>query len=331
MVSRKFDAPSYTLQPFVPAIARDTYLAIRALNVELARIPEATSDTNISLLRMQFWQRSLESLFAEGSPAQEPVARLLQNALLTQHGRDPSLNIHSIKAWLSKILEARIHYVDDRPFPTLSALEAYAENTHSTLLYVVLSSMSMQSLAADHVASHIGKASGLATVLRGLPLVAFPATAHGPRNNAISGHKFRPGTVNLPLDVMAECGVRQEDVLRYGNNADGLREVVFQIATRANDHLITAQTMVSNLRRGESTGHDFEHHQENSHTQTIGPELMDNSDMMRSFGVFMSAIPTKLWLERLQKCDFDVFHPDLRKRDWRLPWKAYIAFIRKGL
>merc|ERR1712093_386057 len=33
---QKFDSPSYTLQTFVPPSARDAYLSIRALNIELS-------------------------------------------------------------------------------------------------------------------------------------------------------------------------------------------------------------------------------------------------------------------------------------------------------
>jgi hypothetical protein len=45
----------------------------------------------------------------------------------------------------------------------------------------------------------------------------------------------------LPLDVLAEKGVVQENVWRKGGEAEGLKETVFEIATRANDEMMTAR------------------------------------------------------------------------------------------
>jgi len=144
----------------------------------------------------------------------------------------------------------------------------------------------------------------------------------------------RQGAVLLPLDVMAEAGVREEEVLRKGADAPGLRDAVFTVATRANDHLITAREMLKNLSAGKDAGHDFEHADDAEHQDKSVPghdKQSPSADTERAFGVFMPAIPTQLWLDQLQKCDFDVFNPQLRTTDWKLPWKAYWAFKRRKL
>jgi NADH dehydrogenase [ubiquinone] 1 alpha subcomplex assembly factor 6 len=51
----------------------------------------------------------------------------------------------------------------------LDALEQYAENTASSLLYLALECLGMRDINADHAASHIGKALGLVTVIKALP------------------------------------------------------------------------------------------------------------------------------------------------------------------
>lgn len=141
---------------------------------------------------------------------------------------------------------------------------------------------------------------------------------------------MRQGAVMLPLDVMAEAGVREEDVLRQGASAPGLRDAVFTVATRASDHLITARTMLGNVRKGEDVGHDFEYEGEEEHNYSEAGSLgSQNDEVNRAFGVFMPAVSTQLWLERLQKVDFDIFRDELRAREWRLPWRAYWAFRRK--
>jgi len=51
-------------------------------------------------------------------------------------------------------------------------------------------------------------------------------------------------------------------------------------------------------------------------------------EVQQAFPVYLSAVPTSLWLERLQKHDFDVFAPKLRVTDWRQPWKTWLAYNR---
>jgi NADH dehydrogenase [ubiquinone] 1 alpha subcomplex assembly factor 6 len=93
--------------------------------------------------------------------------------------------------------------------------------------------------------------------------------------------------------------------------------------------------MLANLRSGGDLGHEFEHQNDEEHqysTQQLNAGSRTQlQDAERAFGVLMPAIATQSWLERLQKHDFDIFAPDLRKTDWRLPWRAYWGFIRRKL
>ena len=332
---RKFDSPSYTLQTFIPSLTRDAYLSIRALNIELSRIPEIVSNPTVGALRMQFWRDNLTRTFAD-APPKEPVAILLHNALTSLQSRHPGTSTSVMKGWLMKIINAREQYMDNRPYTSMDALETYAESTYSTLMYMTLAMMSLHSLEVDHVASHIGKATGIVTVLRGLPLRAFPPPPSHHSNNQAFRASFggsaggSQGAVVLPLDVMAEAGVKEEEVLRRGAEAPGLKDAIFTVATRANDHLITAREMLKNLQLGKEAGHDFEHEGEEGH-QYLGSNDNSRSDLERGFGVLMQAVPTRLWLERLQKHDFDIFRPELRAREWKLPWKAYWALNRRAL
>lgn len=237
-----------------------------------------------------------------------------------------------------RIIAAREQYASGKPYTTLEELEKYAESTYSTLLYLTLQALPLNSITADHLASHIGKAVGIVAVLRGLPLLAFPGPGNHHSNTSSlpvsdfqqRGGGVRQGAVMLPLDVMAEAGVREEDVLRQGASAPGLRDAVFTVATRASDHLITARTMLGNVRKGEDVGHEFEYEGEEEHNYSEAGSLGSQKDEVnRAFGVFMPAVSTQLWLERLQKVDFDIFRDELRGREWRLPWRAYWAFRRK--
>jgi NADH dehydrogenase [ubiquinone] 1 alpha subcomplex assembly factor 6 len=332
--SRKFDSPSFTLQTFIPPSALDAYLSIRALNIELARIPDLVSSPTVGALRMQFWRDNINRTFAN-TPPKEPVAILLHYALRNLQERSPGLSTGVMKSWFLKVINTREQYMDNRPYPTLEALESYAENTYSTLLYLTLAALPLQSLSVDHLASHIGKAAGITAVLRGLPLIAFPpAPNHHSNNGAFGGNVGgRQGAVLLPLDVMAQSGVKEEDVLRQGSDAPGLRDAVFTVATRANDHLITAREMLKNLQQGKEAGHDFEHEGEEGHQYAEATKKGETQaeELERGFGALMPSVATSLWLEQLEKADFDVFKPELRTREWKLPWKSYWAYSRRKI
>ena len=336
-VLRKYDTPSSLLLPYIPSHARDAYIALRAFNVEVARTADTTSTPTIGAMRLQFHRDAVTKSLA-GSPPKQPIAILLAKAAEELAEKTEGRGRWS-KSWFMRIIDTREKYLSNPPYPSLATLEGYAESTYSTLLYLTLQALPMASLTADHVASHIGKAAGIAAVLRGLPLIAFP----GPPNTHSNQGQFagdvgasRHGAVMLPLDIMAEAGVREEDVLRNGSNANGLRDAVFQVATRANDHLITARQMLSNIRAGQDEGHEFEHQDEEEHINA--PALTGKSkgetqaqEVERAFGVYMPAVATQLWLDRLQKRDFDVFAPQLRLTAWKLPFKAFWAWNRRRL
>ncbi|KAF5864794.1 hypothetical protein ETB97_006332 [Aspergillus alliaceus] len=328
----KYDRPSYTLHTFIPRPAQPFYLALRALNVSLSLIPETTSSHTIGLMRLQFWRESISKILA-GSPPKEPIAILLSAAISDLHERTDG-RARISKGWLTRLINARERGLTNDPYPDIAALETYAENTYSTLMYLTLSALPMASVTADHVASHVGKAVGITAVLKGLPLVAFPGAMTGGQGGQAGGGSARQGAVMLPLDVMMQAGVKEEEVFRLGAEAPGLRDAVFTVATRASDHLITVQQMLGNLHTGQDVGHEFEHQGEEGHEYEISGDQRQESpldEVNRAFGVFMPAVGTRLWLDRLQGVDFDIFKPELLRSDWKLPWKAYMAFKRKSL
>ena len=340
-VLRKYDTPSSLLLPYIPSHARDAYIALRAFNVEVARTADTTSTPTIGAMRLQFHRDAITKSLA-GSPPKQPIALLLAKAADDIAEKTQGKGKWS-KSWFTRIIDTREKYLSNPPYPSLASVESYAETTYSTLLYLTLQALPMASLTADHIASHIGKASGIAAVLRGLPLIAFPGPANTHSNQ---GHfagdvgATRQGAVMLPLDIMAATGVREEDVLRNGSQAHGLRDAVFQVATRANDHLITARQMLANVRAGRDEGHEFEHGDEAEHVHhqqvaTAGKEAgkkeTQAQEVERAFGVYMPAVATQLWLDRLQSRDFDVFAPQLRVTDWKLAFKAFWAWNRRRL
>jgi NADH dehydrogenase [ubiquinone] 1 alpha subcomplex assembly factor 6 len=285
-------------------------------------------------MRMQFWRDAVSKSLA-GTPFKEPVAILIAKAAEDLHERSGGKAKLS-KNWFNKIINTRAQYLGNPPYPTLTSLESYAENTYSTMLYLTLSALPQASLTTDHIASHIGKAMGIVAVLRGIPLVAFPPTQPLGTSNLTTGSSGpAQGAVLLPLDVMAEASVKEEDVFRKGAAAPGLRDAVFAVATRASDHLITAREMIAKLRSEGTVGHEYEHQNDAEH-QYSAQQLNTGSEaklaeVEKAFGVFMPSVATQSWLDRLEKVDFDIFDASLRSSDWKLPWKAYWAYSRRKI
>ncbi|TGZ84197.1 hypothetical protein EX30DRAFT_346866 [Ascodesmis nigricans] len=277
------DYGSLVLHAFTKSELRDAYLALRAFNVSIASIDDHVTRAELGAARMVFWQDILTRVYQEPEkpvPA-EPVAVLLAKVL-----REDGIKIS--ETWLKRIIKARKQYLGGAPFPTLDALENYAEQTYSSLHYASLEALGHHSATLDHIGSHIGKATGIANILRGLPHMA--------------SRKGSAAAVVLPLDICAHHGLKQEEVLRYGPEAKGLQDAVFEVAVRANDHLITAREMAKEARK------------------EVDRDV---------FATYLPAIPTTLYLEKLQQRHFDPFDPKLQKRDWVLPYKSLAAMKKR--
>lgn len=239
---------------------------------------------------------------------------------LTETGGTPS----SIKFWLLRLINTREKYMDNRPFADLASLEEYAENTYSTLMYSNLATLPIHSMHMDHLASHIGKACGIVAVLRGIPVLAAPSPPVTSPNGANVVGGGRNPVLLLPLDVMTETGLREEDVYRHGPRAEGFEDAVFKVATRAHDHLITAREMLKNLRAGQSPGHEYEHHGEEQHEYPLTMPGDDDTkrDLRRGFSALLEGVPADDYLARLEAQNFNPFTV---KSSWKLPWRLWRA------
>ncbi|KAJ3414788.1 hypothetical protein HDV05_006035 [Chytridiales sp. JEL 0842] len=218
---RTSDWEGYVSSLFLPASARHTAWAIRAFNVETASIRDNVRDVMIGRMRVQFWRDLIAKVY-EGRPPEHPVALALAQSL-----EETSLS----QSWFRKILAAREEDLLETQYPTLTNLENYAESTQSSLLYLQLESLGIKDLHVDHIASHLGKAKGIVTLLRGTP----------------SHLQYR--RLCIPSDIMAKHKLSAETVFRHGPS-QSLNDAIFDVATHANDHMITARYHLRELAPG---------------------------------------------------------------------------------
>ncbi|XP_030638200.1 NADH dehydrogenase (ubiquinone) complex I, assembly factor 6 isoform X1 [Chanos chanos] len=217
-IVRSRDYDGFVCSLLLPESARRSSLALRAFNVELAQVKDSVSQKTIGLMRMQFWKTAVEDIYRDDPPAQ-PVAAELWRAF-----RKHTLT----KRWMLRIIAEREKDMEDRAYRNLQELESYAENTQSSLLYLLLETLGVKDVHADHAASHIGKAQGIVTCLRATP------------------YHSRRRKVYLPMDICMLHGASQEDFIR-GSREQNVRDVIYDIASQAHVHLQHARSFSKNV------------------------------------------------------------------------------------
>lgn len=224
---RNYDYHHYLCNIELPPNMRKAAFAIRAFNVETARAMDIASDPRVGLMRLLWWQEAIDKIFANKT-IEHPTAQALASVV----------SEHKIsKGWMKRSVEARINdarrEVTDMP-ETIEELERYAEDTVSTLLYTTLQAGGIRSTAADHAASHIGKASGLLLLLRSLPY-------HANRNRQFP---YIPKDLAANHNLLDTQGGRSE--IRM-DSPEGLCDVVFDMASVANAHLEKARQLAGTV------------------------------------------------------------------------------------
>lgn len=338
------DNSSYLLSQYIPSPARDAFMAIRAFNVEIGKIQDggnnqqsvsaqASSQLSNSMgistsdIKFRFWTDMLTRAFTEPDSTRdigEPICTLLREAVRNDMNLDIS-HFH-------RVMQTRRKFLKDRQFQNVDDICAYGEGTYSQLNYAVQGlllspsispssihllehSSELQALTTD-IAAHIGQATAVSSMLLGLEYYA--------RTKNI---------VTLPVETMSQNDLSQEAVLRYmsgHDNSDELREqlknVVYTTAITANDHMLTARSKLAKLKEGITK--EVALHPEDTVLQRQAKKWRKGiSDLL--FTPFMVAVPTSLYLQRLERLNFDVLHKDAKLREWRLAWRSFRNYYQR--
>jgi phytoene synthase len=183
-VVREADKDRFLATLFAPANRRPALMALYAFNAEVARVRDAIRDPMAGEVRLQWWRDTIERP-GGGEARANPIAA----ALL-----DTVVRFRLPVADLLELIEARSFDLYNDPMPTLTALDAYADKTASTLIGLacrLLDPQAEQPTAIRH--------AGRAYVITGL-LRAFPV------------HAAR-GQLYVPLELLERHGAQAEDIL----------------------------------------------------------------------------------------------------------------------
>jgi len=141
------------------------------------------------------------------------------------------------RRWLDRLVDAREG--SHRQPDTMEDLEKYAELTASSLVYLHLEILGIRTLDADHVATHIGKAIGISSMLYGFPQLTFSGDTILPRqvmnSNDLGNHAFQ-SIISKLASKKSKIDVSSEDYKALGN-------VIYEIASCAHGHLEHAREL----------------------------------------------------------------------------------------
>ena len=203
---RRDDRDRWLASLFLPDRARPHVHALLAFNLEIAKVRDTVSEPMLGEIRFQWWRDAL----ANGAPAGNPVAEALLDTIercRLDAGR------------LLALIEARSFDLYDDPMPSVTAYEAYARETSSTL-FDLTAQILEPGFPAHAATDAAGRAYAMTGLLRALPW------------------QVMKGQVFLPLDVLARFQLPPDEVLAH-RPSPALGFVLTDLRARVRAHLKT--------------------------------------------------------------------------------------------
>lgn len=210
-IFRKYDYENFLCTLLLKTNARSSAIAIRAFNVEIARLQDQVSNSQIGTMRFKFWEDAIEQCFSKTNK------KIPNHPIILELNRIIQKNKFT-KRYFLNLISSRKNIMLNNSFESIEQMESHAEKAVSSLYYLLLEGSDVRNVHADHAASHLGKAQGICQLLRGVPL------------------SKEINLIALPQNLLTEKKVSHEDVIR-GKKIMEVKEIAFKIATRANQHL----------------------------------------------------------------------------------------------
>ncbi|XP_037919842.1 NADH dehydrogenase (ubiquinone) complex I, assembly factor 6 homolog isoform X2 [Hermetia illucens] len=202
---------------------RTTPICFRNTGFERGGCEDCFYEDIAGRMRLQFWKDSIDDCYnpQKAYVLDHPVLKEVKNVIDKR-----KLN----KVYLKRLVASR-----DRPpnqsFLTMKEMEDYAEQSTSSVYYILLEIFGKKDMNLDHAISHLGKAQGIANLLRAIP------------------RQSRNAPVNIPQEVLIKHGVSQERIIRDQPHDKGVEESVFEVATVAHQHLAKARNLSKHVSR----------------------------------------------------------------------------------
>lgn len=188
-----------------PADRQPALVALLAWNHEIAKVSEVVSEEMVGLIRYQWWRDALQEIYDGKTPRQHAVVQELARAIAT-YGL-PQKDFEAV-------IDAREVDLQEAPFSTAEALNAYAAETAGGLAGLWLRVLGGEEAAA---ARHVWAAWALVGVVRSVHF------------HAHQGRVLLPG---IAAQTFLQQGV-DNDVLRAVHAIHDMAHVHLSAAKRA--------------------------------------------------------------------------------------------------
>ncbi|KCV72659.1 hypothetical protein H696_00239 [Fonticula alba] len=238
-----------------PASTQIAWMAIRCLSLEASHISSAATDPRLAEIRYAYWREVIGAIYAR-APSKDTDPANIPGGGISAQQHPIAVTLRAFhrsvrplsRRWLARLVDERSkrHAAGHRAFGSLDELERFGENTSGTVLSLCLQAAGLGAggteetgSLAEHAASHVGQAAAIVNVIRAMRI------------------DKAQGRLLLPVDLVMKHNLREEAILRLAPGAKTpteLCDAVFELATRANDHLITARTMVYGSSNAAAAG-----------------------------------------------------------------------------
>ena len=196
-VVREHDADRYLHSMFAPAGAREDLWALFAFNHEIAKTREVVSETQLGLIRLQWWRDAIEGIYERGEVLEHEVLQGLARAI-ERHGLEREL--------FDRLIYAREFDLEDVLPSNLEGTLNYADFTTTPLM-----KLSVKIAGGDAEAEPVQPVSinyALSGILRAVPFYARQRRCVLPENLL----KEHGQSVNKLYEMKAVEGLK--DVVR---------------------------------------------------------------------------------------------------------------------
>ncbi len=217
---RTHDRDRWLAAALAPGAARGRLLVLYALNLELARINEVTSEPMVGRIRLQWWRESLAA-GGEGRVGDHPVLRAIAPLLAAGH---------LAAADLEEFLDAREADFEATGPKDMEAFTAYCRGTGGGLCRMAAKALGVAGPDTLAAAEAVGCAHAMVGQLRNAAWYAGR------------------GRVVLPLDVLKAHGVATDRLLA-GAPGGGLSSAAREIAAHAGRVLAEARAQRHGIPR----------------------------------------------------------------------------------
>lgn len=166
---RKYDPDRFLLSLFAPPEKRAALCALYAFNYEIAKTREVVTETQLGLIRLQWWGDALAGVYEQDKVLEHQTLQPLAAAI----------QAHDLpRAAFDNLIYAREFDLEDRLPSTMDGMVKYAEYTSAPLLELSLKVMGEDGNSTAHIAT----AYALTGLLRALPVHLSQRRCYLPEN-----------------------------------------------------------------------------------------------------------------------------------------------------